>query len=58
MRESIREARARAIFTSAPMVIQETLLFPYINGADFVRRFNMRPKNVLPLDSLPIRLRR
>ncbi len=55
MRESIREAQAtQPIFTSAPMVIQETLLFPYINGADFVRRFKLHHKNVLPLDSLPI----
>ena len=41
--QTIREAQAtQPIFASAPMVIQETLLFPYINGADFVRRFKAR----------------
>ncbi len=55
MRQTIRDAQAtQPIFASAPMVIQETLLFPYINGADFVRRFKLHHKNVLPLDSLPI----
>jgi hypothetical protein len=55
MRQTIRDAQAtQPIFASAPMVIQETLLFPYINGADFVRRFKERVKNRLPLDSLPI----
>ena len=55
MRQTIRDAQAsQPIFASAPMVIQETLLFPYINGADFVRRFKERYKNRLPLDSLPV----
>ena len=34
--------KTQPIFASAPMVIQETLLFPYLNGADFVRRFKAR----------------
>jgi len=55
MRTTIREAQQnQPIFSSAPMVIQETLLFPYINGADFVRRFKSRRPGKLPLDSLPI----
>jgi hypothetical protein len=54
MRQTIRDAQAsQPIFASAPMVIQETLLFPYINGADFVRRFKEHVRNRLPLDSLP-----
>jgi hypothetical protein len=55
MRTSIREAQQnQPIFSSAPMVIQETLLFPYINGADFVRRFKAMRPGKLPLDSLPV----
>jgi hypothetical protein len=55
MRTTIREAQAnQPIFSSAPMVIQETLLFPYINGADFVRRFKAARPGKLPLDALPI----
>jgi len=55
MRSQIREAQAnQPIFSSAPMVIQETLLFPYINGADFVRRFKARRPGKLPFDSLPV----
>jgi hypothetical protein len=54
MRTSIREAQQnQPIFSSAPMVIQETLLFPYINGADFVRRFKAARPGKLPLDNLP-----
>jgi hypothetical protein len=56
MRQEIREAqKTQPIFASAPMVIQETLLFPYINGADFVRRFHGHyRKGRLPFDSLPV----
>ena len=56
MRQEIREAqKTQPVFASAPMVIQETLLFPYINGADFVRRFHGHyGKSRLPFDSLPV----
>jgi hypothetical protein len=56
MRQEIREAqKTQPIFASAPMVIQETLLFPYINGADFVRRFHAHyGKGRLPFDSMPV----
>lgn len=34
-------------FTSAPIVLQETLLFPYISGAEFIRQFKRaRPGQV------------
>ena len=55
MRETIREAQTtQPIFSSAPMVIQETLLFPYINGAEFVRRFKAQREGQFPLLDLPI----
>lgn len=55
IREAIRDAQSsQPIFSSAPMVIQETLLFPYINGADFVRRFKEHRPGELPLHDLPV----
>jgi hypothetical protein len=54
IRASIREAQTtQPIFASAPMVIQESLLFPYINGAEFVRRFSAARKDKLAWDALP-----
>ena len=49
LRTAIREAQTtQPIFASAPMVIQEALLFPYINGAEFARRFqSLRPGKFL-----------
>ncbi len=40
VREMIRENQtAMPVFASAPMLLQETLLFPYLSGAEFIRRF-------------------
>ncbi|MEO7083411.1 MAG: hypothetical protein ABI442_10090 [Gemmatimonadaceae bacterium] len=55
MRTTIRESQAtQPIFSSAPMVIQESLLFPYINGADFVRRYKSQRPGKFPLYDLPV----
>ena len=55
VRETIRQAQSSMpIFASAPMAIQETLLFPYLSGAEFVRRFESRRPGASPLDDLPI----
>jgi hypothetical protein len=56
--DQIRAQIARAkttqpVLGSAPFVIQESLLFPYINGADFVKRFATRHPHVSPLTALP-----
>ena len=54
MRQTIRDQEAtQPIFASAPMVIQESLLFPYINGAEFIRRYSDRRPGSSPLDHLP-----
>jgi hypothetical protein len=55
VRELIRESQSSMpIFASAPMAIQESLLFPYLSGAEFIRRFEQyRPKSS-PLDSMPV----
>jgi len=55
LRQSIRESQsAMPIFGNAPMAIQESLLFPYLSGAEFVRRFHAHKGNASPLDSLPV----
>ena len=54
MRDVIRETySAQPVFSAAPMVIREELLFPYINGADFVRRFKQRQPGKMPFTDLP-----
>ena len=54
MRDVIRETySAQPVFSGAPMVIREELLFPYINGADFVRRFKQREPAKMPFGDLP-----
>ncbi len=54
IRTMIRENTAtQPVFANAPMVIQESLLFPYVNGADFVRRYHSRHPASMPFDSLP-----
>jgi hypothetical protein len=54
MRDLIRDSYStQPIFGAAPMVIQEELLFPYINGAEFVRRFKEREPGKLPFRDMP-----
>lgn len=54
IREMIRENQsAMPVFATAPMVIQESLLFPYLTGADFVMRFRERRGAANPLQSIP-----
>lgn len=55
VREQIRESQASMpIFSRAPLVIQETLIFPYLSGAEFVRNFKARRPGESPLDDLPV----
>ena len=56
VRQTIRESQsAMPIFAAAPMAIQESLLFPYLSGAEFVRRFETRrPGRSLLVDPLPV----
>ncbi len=54
IREEIRENQsAMPVFSAAPMVIQEQLLFPYINGADFIKRFRDHYPGKLPFGNMP-----
>lgn len=55
VRELIRESQAAMpIFAAAPMTIQESLLFPYLSGAEFMRRFEIHRPKASPLDSMPV----
>jgi hypothetical protein len=54
IREMIRENQsAMPVFATAPMMIQESLLFPYLSGADYVQRFKERRGTASPLADLP-----
>ena len=54
VRDVIREQQgAMPHFTRAPLIVQETLLFPYLTGADFVRRFLQANPGKAPIDALP-----
>ena len=55
IRDAMKDAQTgMPVFSAAPRVVREGLLFPYLGGADFVRRFiEKRPEKELLLD-LPI----
>lgn len=49
IREQIRSAQASMPkFASAPTILQETLLFPYISGAEFIRQFKRARPGAVP----------
>lgn len=54
IRETIRNNEAAMpVYASAPMVIQETLIFPYLSGAEFVRTFRSHEPNRAPFTDPP-----
>lgn len=54
VREVIRSEQASMPkFASAPTVLQETLLFPYIAGAEFMRQFKRARPGQVPYDPPP-----
>ena len=55
VRDMIREGQSSMpVFSSAPMIIQETLIFPYLSGAEFMRRFEETRPGKVPFDSMPV----
>lgn len=55
VRSVIRENNASMpIFSGAPMLIQETLLFPYLSGAEFIRAFKEKSTGKTPFESMPV----
>ncbi len=55
IRELIRESQASMpIFAAAPTVIQETLIFPYLSGAEFYRNFKERKPGTVIYKDMPV----
>lgn len=53
-RQSIRDnLRTQPVIASAPPVIQETLIFPYLSGAEFMNDFDRRRPGKTPLTDMP-----
>ena len=54
LREEIRNRQSEMpVFATAPMVIQESLLFPYLSGAEFVNRMKVAKPGVNLLADVP-----
>jgi hypothetical protein len=54
VRQMIRDAQGTMpVFATAPMFIQESLLFPYLSGAEFVRHFKEKRPNQMPFRPPP-----
>lgn len=55
VRDMIRENQSSMpIFARAPTVIQETLIFPYLSGAEFVRNFKERHPGESVYSDMPV----
>jgi hypothetical protein len=53
VREEIRNNQSSMpVFSRAPLVIQETLLFPYLSGAEFIRNYKEREHGGVPYTDL------
>ena len=54
VRQMIRDAQGTMpVFATAPMFIQESLLFPYLSGAEFVRHFKEKRPGQMPFRPPP-----
>lgn len=54
IRQEIRERQSSMpVFAGAPALIQESLIFPYLSGAEFVRRFKSRRRGEVPYGDMP-----
>jgi hypothetical protein len=54
IRELIRESStSMPVFSTAPRIIQETLIFPYLSGAEFMRSFQQLRPGDAPYGDLP-----
>jgi hypothetical protein len=54
MRQQIRQGQSSMpAFAAAPMVLQETLIFPYLSGAEFIHNFDVRQPGKQPFNDMP-----
>jgi len=55
VRDMIRENQSSMpVFAAAPLVIQETLIFPYLSGAEFIRNFKYRNPGKSVYTDMPV----
>jgi hypothetical protein len=55
IRDMIRESQSSMpIFAAAPRVIQETLIFPYLSGAEFYRNYKERKPGSVIYKDMPV----
>ena len=55
VRQMIRDAQSSMpVFAAAPMLLQETLIFPYLSGAEYARRFKDRNPGKSPFEHMPV----
>jgi hypothetical protein len=55
IRDQIRQNRASMpAIANAPMVLQETLIFPYLSGAEFVHDFDAQEPGKQPFSDMPV----
>jgi hypothetical protein len=55
MRDMIRQNRkTMPEFSAAPMVVQESTIFPYLNGLEFMQRYETHFPGGVPWDHLPV----
>jgi hypothetical protein len=55
VRQMIREAQtSMPVFASAPTILQETLIFPYLTGAEFMRKFKQEVPGQSPYSRMPV----
>ena len=51
-RQAIKQQHAQMpVFNSAPLIVRESIVFPYLEGANFVRWFQQEHGEVQPFDS-------
>jgi hypothetical protein len=55
IRDMIRDGQSQMpVLSSAPMIIQETLIFPYLSGAEFMRHFDETRPGKVPFAEMPV----
>ena len=55
IREMIRETQAsQPVFAAAPRIIQETMIFPYLSGAEFYRNYKERKPGSIIYNDMPV----
>ena len=55
IRQAIRDnSGLMPVFSTAPLILQETLIFPYLSGAEFMRNFEQRRAGTSPFERMPV----